>query len=220
MSTKFDDYWKKQREEAGERLKSERIRLGFNQADFAERLGIHRNTQRNYESGTREPDAEYYKAAATLGVNLPFVINGVNIQELPAMAAQIANLVFSRYNAGFQPEALSDLFFILSLGKLEEGIAEDEVLPTDYIDSLIKMAVERGDVFNEACRATSLYASDLVHPKPEGPWNVKLWIELIFETIELYDEFRNRLAGLSLPDNVRLAAQGVVKNHGGMRTQN
>jgi transcriptional regulator with XRE-family HTH domain len=216
---RFDEYWDRMRREAGKRLKDERVRLGYSQSDFADRLGVHRNTQRNYENGTREPDADYYKATVGLGVRLPYVINGANINELPSRAGQIAELVFQRYDAGFNPEAMRNLFFLLGLSQLdnETSVDGDGGLASVNTDALIEVAIGRGDVFNEAFGAVSSYALSLIQPDPDGLWNVTLYVELVFETISLYDEIKDKLAGLSLHDAVRLAAEGIIKNHGGMQ---
>lgn len=60
----------------GSRLKEERVRLGFNQKDFSERICVSKNTQYNYEAGIRSPDAQYLAAADALGIDTHFVITG------------------------------------------------------------------------------------------------------------------------------------------------
>lgn len=59
-----------------ERLKEERIRLGFNQADFAALAGVSKTTQFNYEKGDRSPDAEYLAAVMAAGVDAIYVLTG------------------------------------------------------------------------------------------------------------------------------------------------
>lgn len=59
-----------------ERLKEERIRLGINQADFAEMAGVQRRAQVNYESGERTPDAKYLEHIASAGVDVLYLITG------------------------------------------------------------------------------------------------------------------------------------------------
>lgn len=61
----------------GERLKVERQRLGFNQADFGSRVGVSKTSQFNYEAGGRVPDATYLQAAIALGVDVQFVLTGL-----------------------------------------------------------------------------------------------------------------------------------------------
>lgn len=60
----------------GERLKEERVRLGFNQGDFAAMAGVAKTSQFNYEKGERNPDAAYLAAAAAAGVDVLYVITG------------------------------------------------------------------------------------------------------------------------------------------------
>lgn len=61
----------------GERLKEERVRLGYNQADFAAVAGVAKTSQFNYEKGERSPDAEYLAAAAAIGLDVLYVVTGV-----------------------------------------------------------------------------------------------------------------------------------------------
>ena len=64
----------------GERLREERVRLGFNQADFAAIAGVAKTSQFNYEKGDRSPDADYLAAVAGRGVDIFYVVVG---QRLP-----------------------------------------------------------------------------------------------------------------------------------------
>ena len=78
----------------GERLKEERVRLGLSQSAFAERLGIHRNTQIKYESGAREPDSSYLEAISRFGVNTQYVmgIHDLKPSELLKMTLDEARI--------------------------------------------------------------------------------------------------------------------------------
>lgn len=58
------------------RLKEERERLGLTQQELADRMGVSRKTQINYESGLREPDASYLSAFSALGGDVLFVLTG------------------------------------------------------------------------------------------------------------------------------------------------
>lgn len=60
----------------GERLREERDRLGYTQAGFADALGVSRNSQVNYESGAREPDASYLAGLQRLGADVMYVLTG------------------------------------------------------------------------------------------------------------------------------------------------
>ncbi|WP_458379190.1 helix-turn-helix domain-containing protein [Pseudomonas chlororaphis] len=60
----------------GERLKEERVRLGFNQAEFAAFAGVAKTSQFNYEKGERSPDSAYLAAVAEKGVDVLYVVSG------------------------------------------------------------------------------------------------------------------------------------------------
>ncbi len=61
----------------GERLREERVRLRFNQAEFAAFAGVAKTSQFNYEKGERSPDAAYLAAVAEKGVDILYVVTGV-----------------------------------------------------------------------------------------------------------------------------------------------
>jgi len=63
-------------ESFGVRLREERVRLGFNQTDFAEIGGVQKDGQVKYEAGKREPGVGYIAALAEAGVDIGFLING------------------------------------------------------------------------------------------------------------------------------------------------
>lgn len=67
----------------GERLKSERMRLGFNQTEFAAVGGVQRRAQVFYEQDERRPDAGYLLAVSRLGVDVQYVVTGTpSVQAL------------------------------------------------------------------------------------------------------------------------------------------
>lgn len=65
----------------GQRLRDERKRLGFTQAEFASKLGISRNTQVNYESMDRDPDVKYLAKVEELGADSKFIVTGEKATE-------------------------------------------------------------------------------------------------------------------------------------------
>lgn len=71
----------------GERLREERVRLGYNQADFAAIAGVAKTSQFNYEKGERSPDAAYLAAVAEKGVDVLYVVTGV---RQPASADELS----------------------------------------------------------------------------------------------------------------------------------
>lgn len=75
----------------GTRLKEERERLSLSQTELADRAGVTRKTQFNYEGGERQPDAAYLVAVAGAGVDVNYVLFG---KKLPAA------MVYERAPAG------------------------------------------------------------------------------------------------------------------------
>lgn len=68
----------------GYRLREERGRLGFNQADFSEKAGTTRKSQFNYETDARRPDADYLAAIASVGVDVLYILTGQRNSTAPA----------------------------------------------------------------------------------------------------------------------------------------
>ncbi|TAN50854.1 MAG: XRE family transcriptional regulator [Methylococcaceae bacterium] len=59
-----------------DRLREERIRLGFNQADFAVLSGVTKDSQFKYEAGKRKPHADYIQAIAAAGADMQYILTG------------------------------------------------------------------------------------------------------------------------------------------------
>lgn len=78
----------------GERLREERVRLGYNQGDFAAIAGVAKTSQFNYEKGDRSPDAVYLSAVAQKGVDVLYVVTGKRMPESAgSLSAEEARLV-------------------------------------------------------------------------------------------------------------------------------
>lgn len=73
--------WMTPSEIIGWRLRRERLRLGLDQCRLAEKLGISRMSQSNYETGKRSPDALYLMSAYAAGVDVCWVITGKRAME-------------------------------------------------------------------------------------------------------------------------------------------
>ena len=65
----------------GERLKEERKRLGFKQAEFASRVGRDVPKQSLYENNRRELRAPYLSKIAEEGVDVVYVLTGRRSEE-------------------------------------------------------------------------------------------------------------------------------------------
>ncbi|ADJ62399.1 helix-turn-helix transcriptional regulator [Herbaspirillum seropedicae] len=61
----------------GERLKSERLRLGFSQEAFAAVGGVRKQAQISYEQGKTLPDIGFMAAVSKIGVDVSYVIFGI-----------------------------------------------------------------------------------------------------------------------------------------------
>ncbi|MBA1289162.1 helix-turn-helix domain-containing protein [Pseudomonas japonica] len=82
----------------GDRLKEERLRLGFNQADFAALAGVAKTSQFNYEKGDRSPDAEYLARVLEAGADILYVVSGSRAPTSSGLSDAEALLV-KRYRA-------------------------------------------------------------------------------------------------------------------------
>ena len=59
-----------------ERLRTERERLKLSQQALAEKCGVTARSQRNYESGERNPDSAYLAAIAAAGADVLYILTG------------------------------------------------------------------------------------------------------------------------------------------------
>ncbi|MFS7242291.1 helix-turn-helix domain-containing protein [Serratia proteamaculans] len=65
----------------GARLREERNRLGLTQAELAEIVGIHKNSQGNYENDVKSPDSKYLSMVAEHGIDILYVVTGVKTPQ-------------------------------------------------------------------------------------------------------------------------------------------
>lgn len=86
--------------EVGARLAAERKRLGFNQEQLAERCGVSKTSQVNYETGKRSPDIPYLTAAMQLGIDVMYVIGGAKQNESSDQTYLSVPLLNVRASAG------------------------------------------------------------------------------------------------------------------------
>ena len=86
---------------AGERIRGERERLGFSQADFAALADSTRKTLFNWESGTASPNAAVLAAWAEAGLDVLYVVTGQRSSAQPAndAAEQVLLDSYRRCNA-------------------------------------------------------------------------------------------------------------------------
>ena len=66
-----------------DRLREERERLALSQQALAEKCGVTARSQRNYESGERNPDSAYLAAIAAAGADVLYILTGQRSQPVP-----------------------------------------------------------------------------------------------------------------------------------------
>ncbi|MFB0936455.1 MAG: helix-turn-helix transcriptional regulator [Propionivibrio sp.] len=86
----------------GQRLKEERQRLGLSQAQLGALAGIQPLTQLKYESEQSDPNVRYLSAIGSAGINLAYLLFGIQPQEsllTPAQMQRIEDKVFDCIHA-------------------------------------------------------------------------------------------------------------------------
>lgn len=66
-----------------DRLREERERLALSQQALAEKCGVTARSQRNYESGERNPDSAYLAAIAAAGADVLYILTGQRMGGAP-----------------------------------------------------------------------------------------------------------------------------------------
>ena len=207
---KLDELRLKRLRDRGERLKEERKRLGLTLAEFANILGIHRNTQGNYEAG-REPPSDYLAAAQEAGVDVAYVMDGGRTLGATGLCASAVQTIFERAAeqglTDLDPHALSVLSGLIVENEIHKVSGLEGAIDSARLDALISAAVRQPREFDEAARAILLYAAN---PLP-GPAAT-----MILETLELYHECLSRDSPIryapTLHDAIRTVADQVVRS--------
>lgn len=110
----------------GERLRSERERLGMSQDDFAGLVGVTRKTLFGYESGARAPDAGALNAWAAVGLDVLYVVTGRRSSTaLPSPLPADEQMVLDGYRGLGSAQKRMLLASLLSgdIGKPSSGIS-------------------------------------------------------------------------------------------------
>ena len=87
-----DDLGRVKRRTFGQRLRAERDRLGFGQAEFAELGGVKRTTQHIYEHDIRVPDLNYLERIKASGADIAFLVLG---ERLPLNREDLLTVSYS-----------------------------------------------------------------------------------------------------------------------------
>lgn len=80
----------------GQRLKSERERLGMNQTEFAALAGASKHAQINWEKGVAAPNATALAAWASAGLDVLFVVTGqraIPVEAAPSLTSEETSLL-------------------------------------------------------------------------------------------------------------------------------
>lgn len=97
------------------RLRDERRRLNLNQSDFGSIGGVTKETQSNYETGTRKPNSDYLEALSSHGVDVGFLFTGSRSVEPAADAdasSQLGNPKRKLSGAAPAPDDEADTVWI------------------------------------------------------------------------------------------------------------
>jgi transcriptional regulator with XRE-family HTH domain len=115
---------------AGTRLRKERERLCLSLTDFAAKVGVHRNTQTNYELGKREFDQAYVLAVQAVGVDIPYLLDGMRSEEVAAVETRSNLAAAVLHSLGYSDEDSEHIDDVVSalidLHELSFGSSSDE----------------------------------------------------------------------------------------------
>lgn len=87
------------------RLTAERKRVQLRQIEMADLCGVGRATQVRYESGQSSPPADYLLKAATLGIDIAYVLTGKREAELSPLTPEETALLDNYRNASAEGQA-------------------------------------------------------------------------------------------------------------------
>jgi len=92
----------------GARLQEERKRLGLNQEQMAEKLGVSKRTQAGYEAGTSEPGAIYLsRAVGEVGLDGLYVITGHRTADNVDTLSEKESMIVEQYRAIAESDQLA-----------------------------------------------------------------------------------------------------------------
>jgi transcriptional regulator with XRE-family HTH domain len=125
----------------GERLKSERVRLGFSQEDFASECAISKRSQVNYEKSERAPDLNYLANLDALGGNVDYVVTGkrqaINEDKLRDSLEVVFNVLDALRETG---EDISNERAAQLVSMIYDLLAKGKSLDENDLQWLTKMA--------------------------------------------------------------------------------
>lgn len=87
-------------EQIGARLRQMRAQAGLTQDQLAEKLGISKRTQGNYESGASDAPASYLSVAAReLGFDVSYIVNGVRTTMPNEALSEVEDSLITQYRS-------------------------------------------------------------------------------------------------------------------------
>lgn len=87
-------------EEIGARLRQLRAQAGLTQDQLAEKLGVSKRTQGNYESGASDAPASYLSLAASeLGFDVAFIVNGIRTTLPNEALSEVEDCLIAQYRS-------------------------------------------------------------------------------------------------------------------------
>lgn len=90
------------KEGLGARLRASREAIGLSQKNMASAGGVTRFTQAGYESEATEPNTGYLRAVQTTGVDLHFILTGINEVSKDAGQVSPAEIDWTRLRAAHE----------------------------------------------------------------------------------------------------------------------
>lgn len=104
------------------------MRLGLSQTAFAQKVGIHRNTQIKYESGERHPDTEYINSIGAIGVDIFYIYSGIKSEDremYEVAEIELRNGIYAALGLSQDIKSLTFEMMEIAEKELDEGGAWD-----------------------------------------------------------------------------------------------
>lgn len=124
--------------EIGERLKAERKKLGDSQVIFAEKCGVTKASQINYEKGKRQPDAFYLLKAAELGADINFILTGI---PSGSGIVEDGTTVKSANKVGIETDDLVDMISLIGEQMQDAGLDfKDQTIVAKMLEMYLEVS--------------------------------------------------------------------------------
>lgn len=81
----------------GNRLKEERVRLGYTQPDFAALVGASKSSLIRWEAGTKSPDIAHLAEWSNVGLDVLYVATGTRSQPLESTLTKEEEVLLDNY---------------------------------------------------------------------------------------------------------------------------